>query len=68
MLIDVRAGDTLTMNIVARYCELFKKSGKSPSDFADYALAHFPELCHDVLNYIGCWPSSEPELAALQRA
>ena len=56
------------MNIVARYCDLFRKSGKTSADFADYALAHFPELCHDVLNHIGCWPSSEPELAALQRA
>ena len=68
MLIDVQAGDTLTMNAVARYCELFKKSSKTPKSFAYFALAHWPELCHDVLNLIGCWPSSEPELAALQRA
>jgi hypothetical protein len=56
------------MNIVARYCELFRKSGKTPANFARFALAHYAELCHDVLNLIGCWPSSEPELAALQRA
>jgi hypothetical protein len=68
MLIDVQAGDTLTMNAVARYCDLFKKSGKTPAAFARFALAHYYELCHDVLNLIGCWPSSEPELAALQRA
>lgn len=56
------------MNAVARYCDLFKKSGKTPAAFARFALAHYYELCHDVLNLIGCWPSSEPELAALQRA
>ena len=55
-------------NAVARYCELFRKSGKTPANFARFALTHYAELCHDVLNLIGCWPSSEPELAALQRA
>lgn len=56
------------MNAVNRYCALFQASGKTPKAFAVHALAYWPELCHDVLNMIGCWPSSEPELAALQHA
>ena len=35
--------------------------------FARYAVAHWPKLTLAVLELIGCWPSSEPELAALQR-
>lgn len=36
-------------------------------DAARYVLTRDPILCWDVLNQIGSWPSSEPELAALQR-
>lgn len=52
---------------VARYCALYKASGLEPLAFAHRARTQWPELCHDVLNIVGCWPASEPELAALQR-
>lgn len=55
------------MNAVARYCELYRKSFLEPTSFARHARAYWPELVHDVLNIIGMWPSSEPELRALQR-
>lgn len=30
--------------------------------------AHHREVCRDVMETIGSWPSSEPELLAIQRA
>lgn len=56
------------MNPVAKYCLLFQKRGQSPEEFARWALRHCRTLCIEVLEEIGSWPSSEPELAALQRA
>lgn len=55
------------MTSAARYCELFKLSGMTPRAFALYALVRYRALCDRVLAQIGSWPSSEPELAALQR-
>lgn len=54
-------------NPVALYCLLFKQSGATPLAFAQHARAHFAELVSAVLDIIGMHPSSEPELAALQR-
>lgn len=53
---------------VADYCKLYASSGKTPEEFARRMLAHMPNLCLQVLEIIGSWPSSEPELAALQKA
>ena len=54
-------------NPVALYCLLFAQSGAKPLAFAQHACAHHRELVLAVLDIIGCHPSSEPELAALQR-
>lgn len=54
-------------NPVAVYCELWLASGQSPIDFALGARFERRELCLAVMDTIGSWPSSEPELAALQR-
>lgn len=55
------------MNPVATYCEAFAKGHRTPIDFARYMRAIHPDLCLRVIEEIGSWPSSEPELAALQR-
>lgn len=52
---------------VALYCQLYVQSKATPTAFAQHARAHYPDLVLAVLETIGSWPSSEPELAALQR-
>lgn len=54
-------------NPVPRYVAMFKASGKTPHEFACWAKARHKSLCLEVMEMIGSWPSSEPELAALQR-
>lgn len=56
------------MTPALKYFERFEASGKSPDDFAAWACHHIPKLCLQVMEDIGSFPSSEPELAALQRA
>ena len=56
------------MNPVLTYLDRYKRSGLTAAKFAVHALARWPDLCLTVLEHIGSWPSSEPELAALQRA
>lgn len=53
--------------VVARYCDAFKASGLDPRTFALEARSNAPTVAVAVLDVIGSWPSSEPELAALQR-
>lgn len=60
------------MNPVAAYCKAFAAAkaadaSLSPTAFAYRMLARDRTLCMSVLDYIGCFPSSEPELRALQR-
>jgi hypothetical protein len=55
------------MSPVADYCARFKASGATASEFARIAMIYLPELCLKVLDAIGMWPSSEPELRALQK-
>lgn len=52
---------------VSTYCRAFQISGRSPAAFARLAQAFAPDLCLAVRETIGSWPSSEIELAALQR-
>jgi hypothetical protein len=59
-------------NAVAVYCAAFKSYREAypsvtPKDFAALARRVAPVCCLMVLEVIGSWPSSEPELAALQR-
>lgn len=56
------------MNPVATYCRKFADSGLEPHAFAVRMLAQDRQLCVNVLDHIGSFPSSEPELRALQRA
>jgi hypothetical protein len=56
------------VNPVADYCARFKASGLDVRAFARRMLIREPDLCLRVLETIGSWPSSEPELAALQSA
>ena len=55
------------MSPVARYCGLFEAHDLTPEAFARRMLVSSPNLCLLVMEAIGSWPSSEPELAALQR-
>jgi len=52
---------------VAAYCLAFKESGMSPDEWARFFRAYFPFNVLPIMEKIGSWPSSEPELAALQR-
>lgn len=54
------------MKTIADYCRAFAESGQTPIEFARHALAHHRALCCSILDTIGSWPSSEPELRALQ--
>lgn len=58
--------DNIHEYAVSRYCRLYSASGKTPAAFAGWARVHIPALCLAVLEIIGSWPSSEPELRALQ--
>lgn len=51
---------------VADYCRAFTASGLEPLAFARRMRASNRTLCDYVLDCIGCWPCSEPELRALQ--
>lgn len=51
---------------VADYCRAFTASGLAPLAFARRMRASNRTLCDYVLDCIGCWPCSEPELRALQ--
>lgn len=42
--------------------------GESLERAARAVWAHHREVCWDVMETIGSWPSSEPELLAIQRA
>lgn len=55
------------MTPAAKYLDRFERSTKTPDAFARWAVVHLPNLCLQVLEQIGSWQSSEPELAALQR-
>lgn len=46
----------------------FTEQGASLEQAAREYRKHYPSRCVDVLDEIGSWPSSEPELAALQKA
>lgn len=57
-------------DIVARYCEAFAfccSRGMDAETFARAMRAISPITCDVILDRIGMHPSSEPELAALQR-
>lgn len=56
-----------SINAVATYCDLFTASGLDATAFARWAISNRYALCVDVLDTIGSWPSSEPELKALQK-
>lgn len=51
---------------VARYLAELAASELDARAFARWALVHRAWLCLQVMEVIGSWPSSEPELAALQ--
>ncbi len=53
---------------VADYCRRYKASGLSEILFAMREIVRDRDLCLAVLEVIGSWPSSEPELRALQQA
>lgn len=53
-------------NVVFKYCEACKASNMTPQAFARFALVHERDNCLHILECIGSWPSSEPELRALQ--
>lgn len=55
------------MNVVARYCSEYERSGTDPLTFARRMLARDWDFCLRVMEEIGSWPSSEPELRALQK-
>lgn len=54
------------MTTVADYCKAYRTSGMTPIDFARHMLAWHKTLCYSIMDSIGMWPSSEPELRALQ--
>lgn len=54
------------MTTVADYCKAYRASGMTPIDFARHMLAWHKTLCFSIMDSIGMWPSSEPELRALQ--
>lgn len=53
---------------VSRYVDHFKRSGKSIPEFTFWAKSHLGGLCFAVVDSVGLWPSSEPCVAALQKA
>lgn len=53
---------------VGKYCLGYDRSDLTPESYARHMLACRRELCEAVMEVIGSWPSSEPELMALQRA
>ena len=57
----------MTENPVAIYCERFAKSGMTPEEFARKFCIRNPKEALLILEEIGSFPSSEPELRALQK-
>ena len=60
----------VTKDDVQRYCTAFADPalrGMKPETFARLLYSMAPRACADILDRIGMHPSSEPELAALQR-
>lgn len=56
------------MTPVQKYCDRWKNSSaETLEDFTRFMVVSFPGLCLEVLNDIGMFPSSEPELRELQR-
>jgi len=53
-------------NPVAAYCLAFESSGMKPREFARRFYARWPSKVLEIIEAIGSWPSSEPELRALQ--
>jgi hypothetical protein len=47
---------------------LYASEGMSLEKAVALYKRRYPSQCVDVLDAIGSWPSSEPELAALQKA
>lgn len=54
------------MSATSRYLAAFAASPLDAKAFALDRLSRVPAFCLSVLEEIGSWPSSEPELAALQ--
>lgn len=60
-------------NSVATYYKIYQTSKSLDKDHFDlkaftfFMLSHKKYLCASVMNYIGSFPSSEPELRMLQK-
>ena len=54
--------------LVSNYCKRFASSGETLTAFARWFCIHEPDAALRIMEMIGSWPSSEPELRALQQA
>lgn len=57
----------MSPNPVPGYCKRFASSDKAPREFARWFCRADPDAALRIMEIIGSWPSSEPELRALQQ-
>ena len=57
----------MNTNPIPNYCRRFASSGQTPTYFARWYCRAHPLLALQIMEEIGSWPSSEPELRALQK-